>query len=365
MMKYEGTMITPLDNPLIRLIAGEKYRWLRHGAFIIMGFILAFKGDVGIPKSFRSPELSRAILWTDLFTFFFMMGLMYLVILVLVPKLLFRSKFFLFAIAILAIVTLIYFAIWWVDIKYLLPLDNNSGAPQIEHVELSLFSYIQLSAILIVLLGAVIGMTIFKKWLTVSHRMNEIIQMQIRTELEQLKSQINPHFLFNTLNNLLVLLKTDPEKASQVLLGLSDLLRYLLYDGAHEEILLSKDLEFIRNLLSLEKIRKNNFEYKIVADQNINNLMLPPFLFIPFVENAIKHGASANGHSYLNLHFAVRENKLYFTAENSNPKVKNGPSGGLGLKNIRRRLDLLYPETHSLKIDESDDTYFVQLILPI
>lgn len=364
-MNNEGTIITPLDNPLIRLITDKKYSWLRHTVFIVVGFILAFKGDVGLSRSARSPELGKAILWTDLFTFIFIMGILYLLMLVLIPKLLFRSKFLSFAFSVIAAISLIYLAMWWVDAKYLSPLDNANGVHQIEHVELSLISYIQLSAILGILLGAVTGMIVFKKWISVSNRMNEIRQMHVRSELEQLKSQINPHFLFNTLNNLMVLTKTDPGKASQALLELSDLMRYLLYDGAHEEILLSKDLEFIRNLLSLEQIRKNNFEYKIVSDQNISHIKLPPFLFIPFVENAIKHGVSAEGHSFLKLHFAVRENKLYFTAENSKPEIKSGLRGGLGLKNIRRRLDLLYPESHSLKIDETEGSYNVQLIIPI
>src|SRR6185295_11462360 len=156
-----------------------------------------------------------------------------------------------------------------------------------------------IGAVSSVLLGSVIGLRVFKKWINDMQQMNELHQINLKTELEQLKSQVNPHFLFNTLNNLLVLTKTDPEKASQVLLGLSDLLRYQLYDSAREKILLSKDIDFIHNLLSLEKIRKNDFDYNIRTEGNTDGVTLPPFLFIPFVENAIKHGASTVGHSYL------------------------------------------------------------------
>ena len=234
-----------------------------------------------------------------------------------------------------------------------------------QHIELSVMHFIQVGAVCAVLLGAVVGLKVFKKWITDVQQMQELQEINMRTELEQLKSQVNPHFLFNTLNNLLVLVKTDPERASQVLLGLSDLLRYQLYDSAREKILLSKDIDFIKNLLALEKIRKNDFSFEIETEGNIDKVKLSPFIFIPFVENAIKHGASSVGHSYLTLHFRVTDNELYFVAENSKPVIKKNSIGGLGLKNIKRRLELLYPNNHTLEIKEDTDKYIVNLIIPL
>jgi LytS/YehU family sensor histidine kinase len=226
-------------------------------------------------------------------------------------------------------------------------------------------AYIQLCGIATVLLGSVVGMAIFKKWINDVQRMNELQRINMKTELDQLKGQLNPHFLFNTLNNLLVLTKTDPEKASVVLLGLSDLLRYQLYDSTRDKILLAKDIAFITNFLSLEKIRKNDFSFTIDTEGNMDSQMLPPFLFIPFVENAVKHGASTVGHSYLNLNFSIRDKQLHFRSENSKPPVKQQLIGGLGLGNIKRRLELLYPGTHTLEITDSTDKYIVNLIIPL
>src|SRR5688572_18982903 len=158
------------------------------------------------------------------------------------------------------------------------------------HIQFSLVYFIQIGTVCAVLLGSVVGLKVFKKWIIDVQRMNELHQTNLKTELEQLKSQVNPHFLFNTLNNLLVLTQTDVGKATQVLLGLSDLLRYQLYDSAREKILLSKDIAFIQNVLDLEKIRKNDFDFTIHTEGDIDGHSLPPFLFIPFVENAIKHG---------------------------------------------------------------------------
>jgi LytS/YehU family sensor histidine kinase len=206
---------------------------------------------------------------------------------------------------------------------------------------------------------------VFVKWLRDTKRINELQQLSLRTELEQLRSQVNPHFLFNTLNNLYVLMNTNTEKASQVLLGLSDLLRYQLYDSAREKILLTKDIAFIRNLLDLEQIRKDDFNYEVKTSGNMQGVTLPPFIFIPFVENAIKHGASAVGHCYLKLSFTIEEGLLKFYAENSMPPVKHVGAGGLGLRNIRRRLQLLYPGNHQLDISENAYYYCVTLTLPV
>ncbi|MFT3678833.1 MAG: histidine kinase [Ferruginibacter sp.] len=356
--------ILPFNNPLIRFIADGKYRWLRHTLFILLGLVLGFKGDVAVYNDLRSPEAKRAFIIIDTWTFFFIMGIIYLLLLVIVPKLLFRSKFFLFALCFFILVSLIYLEVYYLDHIYLKPLDTP-GRPGMQHVEFSFLAYIQYAAIAAVMLGAVVGLAVFKKWINDVQRMHELQQANLRTELEQLKSQVNPHFLFNTLNNLLVLTKTDTEKASQVLLGLSDLLRYQLYDSAKEKIFLSKDIEFIKNLVALEKIRKTDFDVEIKVEGNIEQVMLPPFLFIPFVENAIKHGASTVGHSWLMLFFRIQGNELYFVSENSKPAVKQHSIGGLGLNNIKRRLELLYPGKHTLTISDEPGKYTVNLIIPL
>ena len=150
-----------------------------------------------------------------------------------------------------------------------------------------------------------------------------------------------------------------------MLLGLSDLLRYQLYDSTKEKIVLAKDIAFIQNFLGLEKIRKNDFTYTVHAEGNMDTVLLPPFLFIPFVENAVKHGASTVGHSYLTVSFKIIDKQLHFYSENSKPAVKYAGIGGLGLANIKRRLELLYPGTHTLEIKEDVDKYTVNLIISL
>jgi sensor histidine kinase YesM len=351
---------TPFNNPLIRFLSSPRYRWLRHSLFIVVGLILAFKGDVGVYDD-RSPEMRRAVLLADSISFVYVIGLIYVMLQIFVPKLLFRSKIFLFALSFFAITFIMFVGVFLIDHYILKPV--NPGYMQ--HIEFNFIYFIQVGTVIAVLLASVIGLKVFKKWVNDVERMQELKQVNLKTELAQLKSQVNPHFLFNTLNNLTVLTKTDPDKATQVLYGLSDLLRYQLYDSAREQISLSKDIQFIQNLLNLEKIRKNDFSFTIHTEGNIDGQALPPFLFIPFVENAIKHGATTVGHSYLTLYFKVTGDELQFSSENSKPAVKQSTIGGLGLANIKRRLELLYPHNHTLEIKDDPDKYIVNLSLPL
>lgn len=191
---------------------------------------------------------------------------------------------------------------------------------------------------------------------------HELEKSKISTELEQLKNQINPHFLFNMLNNANVLTKKDPEKASQVLMKLSDLLRYQLYDSAREKVLLTSDIHFLEDFLNLEKVRRDNFDFLISKEGDLSGLQIPPLLFISFVENAVKHNNDAAKSSYVHLYFNVKNNKLFFKCINSKPIVKAvNNSGGLGLMNIKRRLELLFPQSHNLKIEDLKETFCITL----
>lgn len=350
-------------NPVLRVLTTPSSRWLRHAIFIVVGLILSFKDDIYVPEIIsHDPAMVKGMLKLDIALFFLLMGLMYLQILVFIPRLLFRSKMFLFAVSFFVCIVIAYVGAWYFDYIFSRPVIPNTVIP---HIELSLTDFIAKGLIIGIMMGCVTGLMVFKKWVNDMQYINQVQQMNLKTELDQLKSQVNPHFLFNTLNNLHVLIKTDPGKASQVILGLSDLLRYQLYDSAKETILLRKDIAFLENLLALEKIRKDDFTYTLETEGKTEGISVPPFLFIPFVENAIKHGATSVGHSYVKLHFMIAGEKLFFTAENSKPRIKHDGIGGLGLKNIQRRLELLYPHIHTLKITEDETKYIVKLIIPL
>jgi Histidine kinase/GHKL domain len=214
-------------------------------------------------------------------------------------------------------------------------------------------------------IGGTTGYKIFKTWVSDQQRFAELQKENLNTELAQLKNQVNPHFLFNTLNNLHVLTMTNPEKASEIILGLSDVLRYQIYDSQNDKVLLGKDIEIIRQYLDLEKIRRDNLWINLTVDTNLAGISVPPLLFINFIDNAIKH-SNTRGESSISILFQVKSDKLYFEISNSkSPIPTTDESNGFGLANVKKRLDLLYGSEHTLEIKDEADKFFVKLTFPI
>ena len=209
------------------------------------------------------------------------------------------------------------------------------------------------------------AISLFTHWLRHNLRIDQLESTTLQSELKFLKSQINPHFLFNMLNNANVLIKKNPEEASRVLFKLEDMLRYQINDSAKEQVLLSSEIHFLNDFLNLEKVRRDKFEYVISKEGDISEVWLPPLLFIPFVENAVKHNVDSENSSYVYLGFKVWDKQLEFQCINSKPKIalRKNEVGGLGLKNIKRRLELLFPERYTLEIEESEISYTVYLHL--
>lgn len=212
----------------------------------------------------------------------------------------------------------------------------------------------------------VAAFVLLKKWMEDNRRADELKAATLTTELMFLKSQINPHFLFNMLNNANILTKEDPEMASQILVKLDDLLRYQMNDSTRDRVYLNADITFLRDFLELEKTRRDNFEYTISKKGNINDIQVAPLLFIPFVENAVKHNSDSERKSYVDLSFRTSNGKLKFVCENSIPQIEIPKKvGGIGLANIKRRLDLLYKDNYVLEQIKTDTTYTVNLELKL
>lgn len=214
----------------------------------------------------------------------------------------------------------------------------------------------------------VVGSTavmLFRYWMKSNRRIHELKSATLDAELQSLKQQINPHFLFNMLNNVNVLIWKQPSEAKEVLEKLETLLRYQLHDKEKERVWLASDIRFLHDFLNLEKIRRDNFVFSITEEGNIDAVSLPSLLFIPFVENAVKHNPDSRHQSYVNLSFVVTEDELLFCCENSKPvgKERIERVGGIGLKNIQRRLALLYAKRHTLEIREEENSYCVTLKL--
>ena len=195
----------------------------------------------------------------------------------------------------------------------------------------------------------------------------ELQHKNTETELSFLKSQINPHFLFNTLNNLYSLTLKKSDLAPEIVLKLSEMMRYMLYECNEEQVPLKKEVNYLQNYLELEKLRqKKNLDIDFLISGTVTDQKIAPLMFIPFLENSFKHGVNNQlTGGYVKILLKVMEHEVQFSIDNSKaesvPKAYGKKSGGIGLVNVKRRLDLLYPNSHSLNIKDSPNNYYVDL----
>ena len=195
------------------------------------------------------------------------------------------------------------------------------------------------------------------------HKEKEVQRKE--TELQFLRAQLNPHFLFNSLNSIYSLVRNKANEAPEAVITLSELMRYMLYEAKRELVPLSKEIDYIKNYVTLQLLRladSENVKLKISGDYD--NKEIQPLLFIPFVENAFKYGTDYKGMTYVDIKFEIIGDNLFFLVKN---KIgfykKDDENSGIGFENIRNRLKLLYPENHVLKIEKTNGFYCVQLEL--
>ena len=207
-----------------------------------------------------------------------------------------------------------------------------------------------------------------KNVLEKSMKMMQLERDNLILELDFLRSQISPHFLFNTLNSIYRMAETNATQTSETVLRLSNLVRYILYQGKSEEILLSKEVEFIEDYVSLAKLRYGEkVPLKVKLLEVDEPYKIVPLILIPFVENAFKHGPDrSRANAWIDISLVVRGERLSLTVKNGvNHSAAKPAYGGLGLQNAKRRLELYYPNRYRTIIEESDNTYSVELIIDL
>ena len=349
-MSYEEKTIN--NNPFLQFLVAPQWRWGRHVLFLLLVIWLVSKAE---PHYLAPWDTYIKLVGCFVLLFPFYTNLYWLI-----PRFLFRNKYGSYAAAVLMLAGLTGLLSLakhqWLD-----PYRIEAGERHEMTDPLSLLLF----AVFLLLPST--AFRLFQRTILDNQRIAELEKISMQSELQQLKNQINPHFLFNMLNNVNVLTQQDPEKASQVLYKLSDLLHYQLYDSSREHVLLTADIRFLTDFLNLEKIRRDNFDFIVSKEGEINNIQIPPHLFITFIENAVKHNVDPEMGSYVYAYFTVYGDELHFKCVNSKPQLaigRNG-TGGLGLANARRTLELLYPDRHRLDIQDLPTVYSVNLTIQL
>jgi len=204
----------------------------------------------------------------------------------------------------------------------------------------------------------------YKNWYIKQQLSQQLSRENIQAELQLLKAQVHPHFLFNTLNNIYSFVLTKDNRAAGLVDKLSGIINYMTTEGEKPLVPLEKEIQLINDYIGLERVRYGNrLLMDVKINGNLENKMIAPLLLIPFVENCFKHGASImRGQQWINLKIDIRNNQLDFQLSNSKPvQTISGNKKGIGLANVQKRLQLLYPGKHYMKTESANDTFNVHL----
>lgn len=307
-------------------------------------------------------DLKTNILSNIVMTLFFG-SIVYINILYLIPQYLFAQKTFLYVVFLLAGIVLI--TPVYISLQLIIYRDYPAKA--------SLYYFNISSIIFLEILVAIASLfyAIIVDWIKKRAEVTELYTTNIETELNFLKTQINPHFLFNTLNSIYALALKKSDEAPDLILKLSEIMRYMLYDCNADAVPLEQEINYLKNYLELERFRKGNInEITFDVEGNPEEKKIAPLLLITFVENAFKHGVNNIEKGYVHIHFRILEDTLEFEIENSvSPQIHlskfQQKSGGIGLENVRRRLELIYPGKNTLDIKKSLDSYKVNLTIKL
>lgn len=223
-----------------------------------------------------------------------------------------------------------------------------------------MFVYIDTLSLIVPVIFAV-ALSMADRWKKTEAIRNQAERERLQSELKHLKYQLQPHFFFNALNNIYAMVDVSPGNAKIAIHNLSKLMRYFLYETNDEKVLLSKEVDFLHKYIELMKLRfSDNTQVQTDFTPDIPAVKVAPLLFIAIVENAFKHGVSATKPSTITFGLAVNENKITFTSSNKNyPKSDADKSGsGIGLENLKKRLELIYPDAHQLSTNIDEDNYY-------
>ncbi|MBI1645481.1 histidine kinase [Capnocytophaga sp. 051621] len=357
----ENPYIFLKNNLFLQFLIADRYRFYRHitACLSLLLFFLITK-EWGAYKGFvdHLDWIERCMIITAAF---------YLNIYVLIPRFLFRGKLVTYTFSLIGILFICQVITYYLNAviwrEYIISEDlKKAMALPIP----TLFIFSLLSLLPFIMLSTLIK--IFQLWIKSTEKMQELEQQAAKSELQALRSQIQPHFLFNMLNSINTLLYIDPEKASYTLTKLSDFLRHLLYQSHEERVFLSSELRFLSDFLSLEAMRRDDFTYEITYNEkNIQGIQLPPNILLILAENAVKHSIDALAPTYIYMKCEQKEGWLHFSVRNSVPLRPNPQQkfSGIGLTNLLRRLELLYDDRFKLLQEALPQEYIVTLVLQL
>lgn len=337
-------------------IFSSKYRVLRHVVFwlvhiIVFSFI--FKGGHSLGKLFLLSSI-----WVPTFIIY-----SYPVMYWIIPQYLLKDKFVQFTVIMLLWAIAGWFFNYLFRAFVTIPFQSYIHTETINKNPWNAGSYLSMTT----MLGITSMIVLFKYWVIKQQQWMQAEKEKVTAELQLLKAQVHPHFLFNTLNNIYSFSLENSPKTPELILKLSSLLRYMLYDCKVEEVLLEKEIAIMRNYIDLEKERYGNIiEISVNMDGDIKDKYIAPLLLMPFLENAFKHGTSQQLEKpWLSIDLSVKMYTMKCKIVNSKNNYVRLNENGIGIQNVKKRLAFLYPAKHELKMINEEDFFVVSLQLEL
>lgn len=285
--------------------------------------------------------------------------MVYLANYLLIPKLLYRKKYVLFALCFIAmiVVSSVYKMYLLGKVTHTPSLTNWS-----DHLKKRLYDNV-IPHFFLVIAGVAIKLLL--DYTRIQKRLAEVAREKAEAELNFLKSQINPHFLFNSLNSVYFLIDKSNTDARSALHKFSDMLRYQLYEIKGDTIPIEKEIGYLRDYISLQQLRSENCTVQLSIDEGMSSFFIEPLLLIPFVENAFKHRSHyTEKENKIDIGLSRRNGEMQFSVRNTTEgRQVHALAGGIGLDNVRRRLALLYPDKHALDVKEADGWFDILLTI--
>ena len=349
-----------MHSNLSRFMA-KQARWLSHVAFwvCVLGFYTFYFGQ-------RQDNYNQSLFFiclllpiTVVTTYFLLYWL--------IPRYLLQRRYFTFALYFVYTLLMSFY----LELVLVLALYVSVAEYQAMFVRPGIVDLLTVIISMYLVVSLAAALHLLKRWYSMQQENMRLEQIRMETELKLkdaelhlLRSQIHPHFLFNTLNNLYGLSLEQSEKVPEVVLQISSLLDYMLYRSDSDRVPLSEEIEHIRNYLGLEQLRyddRSDISFNVDGDPTA--VQIAPLLLIPFVENSIKHGIG-QAPGYVNIDLTIQGQNLSFSVSNSTPAKPSdsiSTASGIGLSNVKRRLELLYPKVHTLSLREDTDSYSIEL----
>ncbi|MGQ1783905.1 sensor histidine kinase [Saccharicrinis sp. GN24d3] len=292
----------------------------------------------------------------------------------LVPLFLFKKKFFLYFASLIVLLVSVLLVIRYLESnhpfaehqRFFDPLNNIVPEDELRRHFIRRDKGNIFLVVTLALIGIGTSIRVTGSWLLNEKEKNEIKKEKLNAELSYLKSQIDPHFFFNTLNNIYSLAQLKSDKAPQTILKLSELMRYNIYEADKELVFLKDEVNYVQNFIDLQRIRlAKSVDIDYYVRGKIGNKKIEPLIFLPFIENAFKHGIDYANHCSIDIEISIEDTEITLLVINSTSsrKEKISKQSGVGLSNIKKRLELLYKHRYTLNISENEKKFMVKLTL--